>query len=289
VAPVADPGDSRDAGGRLAAALDAPGLRGVLVLSDGLAVNGSELAAGLRDGLPAGVQVTGGLAGDGERFTSTWVLCDGEPRTRVVAAVGLYGDAVRLGHGSRGGWDRFGPERTVTRSAGNVLYELDGRPALALYKEYLGRRAAGLPATGLLFPLEVRTPGGPGLVRTILAVDEEEQSLTFAGDLPQGAGAQLMRASLDRLVDGAEHAAAGASTAHDGDGGPVLAISISCVGRRLVLGELCEDEVEASLAALPPGSSQVGFYSYGEIAPNGGVGCELHNQSMTITTLSERD
>ncbi|WP_217921706.1 FIST signal transduction protein [Miltoncostaea oceani] len=285
-APVAGPADSRAAGALIAADLAGPGLRAVFVLSDGLAVNGSELAAGLAGALPADVQVTGGLAADGDRFASTWVLSGGRPRTGIVSAIGLYGPHVGVGHGSRGGWEKFGPERTVTRSHGNVLYELDGRPALALYKEYLGRRADGLPATGPLFPLEVRLGDGAALVRTILGVDEDAQSLTFAGDLPTGARAQLMRANLDRLVDGSEQAASGAAAAH-APGAPVLAIGISCVGRRLVLGEFCEDEVEASLAVLPAGSTQVGFYSYGEIAPAGGGTCDLHNQTMTITTLSE--
>lgn len=285
-AVVEGPDDSRAAGRRVAARLAGPGLRAVLVVSDGLNVNGSELAAGMRHGLPSGVPVVGGLAGDGDRFERTWVLGADGPSEGLVRAVGLYGGRVRVGHGSRGGWQRFGPERTITRSQGNVLYEIDGRPALALYKEYLGRRAAGLPATGLLFPLEIRTGDGPWLVRTILGVDEAAQSLTFAGDLPRGSRAQLMWAGLDRLVDGAEQAGIGAAGAHPG-AGPVLAIGISCVGRRLVLGESCEDEVEAALAALPPGSSQVGFYSYGEIAPSDGAGCELHNQSMTIMALSE--
>src|SRR5690606_11004102 len=98
----------------------------------------------------------GGLAGDGTRFESTWIFSDGQLRSGVVAGVGLYGDHVIVGHGSKGGWDKFGPERVVTRSAGNVLHELDGKPALALYKDYLGDKAAGLPATGLLFPLALR-------------------------------------------------------------------------------------------------------------------------------------
>ena len=73
-----------------------------------------------------------------------------------MVAVGLYGEHVKLGHGSKGGWDTFGPERIVTKSDGNVLYELDDKPALALYKEYLGDRAAGLPGSALLFPLALR-------------------------------------------------------------------------------------------------------------------------------------
>jgi hypothetical protein len=285
-AEVSGPEDSHTAGRRLAEALCGPALRGVIVLSDGLHVNGSELIRGLNSALPADVVVTGGLAGDGSRFESTWVLDGRELRQGVVRAVGLYGDRVRVGHGSKGGWDIFGPERLVTRSDGNVLHELDGRPALGLYKEYLGELAGGLPATGLLFPLALRADAGDEerFVRTILAVDEEDQSLTFAGDVPQGHLAQLMRANFDRLIDGAGEAGVRAATGH---AAPVLAISISCVGRRLVLGERTEEEVEAALEVLPARSGQIGFYSYGEIAPHASGRCDLHNQTMTLMTVSE--
>jgi hypothetical protein len=285
-AAVADPTDSRRAGRELAGALVASGLRGVLVLSDGLGVNGTELLNGVKEVLPAGVVVTGGLAGDGDRFTATWVVAQDGPTAGVVSAIGLYGDRIRVGHGSRGGWDRFGVERQVTRSDGNVLYELDGEPALALYKRYLGERAAGLPATALLFPLALCAEGGAGLVRTVLAVDEASQSMTFAGDVPEGGRVQLMRANFDRLVEGAATAGRLARRGQE-PGGGCLAVAISCVGRRLVLGERTEEEVEAVLDSLPAASSLVGFYSYGEISPSTAGTCELHNQTMTLTTLVE--
>lgn len=228
--------------------------------------------------------MTGGLAGDGPRFGRTWVLDRDGPRPGVVSAVGLVGTALRVGHGSRGGWDPFGPERTVTRSAGNVLYELDGRPALDLYEEYLGERAVGLPATGLLFPLALRQSAGPELVRTILAVDRGARSLTFAGDVPTGARARLMRASFERLVSGAADAA---ELATDPVPAPRLVLAVSCVGRRLVLGEWAEEEVEATRSGFPAGAVQVGFYSYGELSPAAGGACELHNQTMTVTSYSE--
>jgi hypothetical protein len=285
-AAVAAPTDSRRAGRELAGVLVGPGLRGVLVLSDGLGVNGTELLNGVKEVLPAEVVVTGGLAGDGDRFTATWVVAQDGPIAGVVTAIGLYGDRIQVGHGSRGGWDRFGVERRVTRSDGNVLYELDGEPALALYKRYLGERAAGLPATALLFPLALCTEGGGGLVRTVLAVDEATQSMTFAGDVPEGGRVQLMRANFDRLVEGA--ATAGRLANHgQGPGDGCLAVAISCVGRRLVLGERTEEEVEAVLDSLPAASSLVGFYSYGEISPSTAGTCELHNQTMTLTTLVE--
>lgn len=278
---------SHTAGLELGKTLEDPHLRGVLVLSEGLNVNGSELATGLNDSLHTGVTVTGGLAGDGDRFERTWVLVDGRPQRDKVVAVGFYGDKLVFGHGSKGGWDMFGPEREVTRSHNNVLYELDGRPALALYKQYLGSLASGLPATALLFPLALRAPDGDKqLVRTVLGVDETDQSMTFAGDVPEGHRAQLMQANFDRVIGGAEDAARSAEpgAGHSGD---LLCIAISCVGRRLVLGARTEEELEATRDVLPDGTHLVGFYSYGELSPYTPGTCDLHNQTMTLTTIAE--
>lgn len=288
-AAVGGPDQSFGAGQDIARRLAGPDLRGVLVLSDGLAVNGSELVRGLNSVLPSSVVITGGLAADGDRFGATWVLDGGRPATGVVCGVGLYGDALRMGHGSMGGWDIFGPERTITRARANVLYELDGRPALDLYTTYLGELSAGLPATGLLFPLAIRPagarPGEPSLVRTILAVDEDERSMTFAGDMPEGSRAQLMRANVDRLIEGAADAAL--MVDRGSAAGPALALGVSCVGRRLVLGERTQEEIEAVVECLPDGIQQIGFYSYGEISPHASGLCELHNQTMTLTTIRE--
>lgn len=289
-ARVEDAAASFEAGASLARQLDDADLRAVFVLSDGLNVNGSALATGINSVLEPHVVVTGGLAGDGERFERTWVVHEGKPATGWASAVGLYGDHVRYGHGSRGGWDIFGPERTVTRSIGNVLYELDGLPALDLYKKYLGERADDLPGSALLFPLSLRAGESDpnSFVRTILAVDEAERSMTFAGDVPNGYRAQLMRANFDRLVDGAGTAAEiGASTTPAPGVGEPLVLAISCVGRRLVLGERTEDEIEATLDAAGPHATQLGFYSYGELSPLTDGTCDLHNQTMTITTISE--
>lgn len=260
----------------------------VLVLSDGLKVNGSDFVAGLMKHLPEGVTLTGGLAGDGARFDKTLVFDAGTPREGAVAALGLYGRRLKVGVGSLGGWDSFGPDRLVTRSKANVLYELDGQSALGLYKQYLGEHAKGLPSTGLLFPLSIRGESGESpVVRTILSVDEAAQSMTFAGDIPEGSYARLMKANFDRLIDGATGAARTSHTAL-GSGTAELALLISCVGRKLVLKQRIEEEVEAVRDVLGEGATLAGFYSYGEISPfTPGARCELHNQTMTITALSE--
>ena len=286
-ASVATAADSFDAGATLGSALQADDLRSVLVLSDGHDVNGSELIRGLRSVLPDSVIITGGLAGDADRFQRTWVLHDRTPAQRHVQALGLYGDSVCVGHGSEGGWDVFGPERVITQSHGNVLEKLDDEPALPLYKKYLGDEAAGLPATALLYPLAVQI-GDETVVRTVLGIDEKKQTLTFAGDVPQGARTRFMMANSDRLVEGAAVSARNTCSMCRSDA-PVLAIAVSCVGRRLVLGERVEEELEAVADVLPRGSNLIGFYSYGEISPGGFGACSLHNQTMTLTAISEVD
>ncbi len=290
---VTAPEGSRACGRALGETLKGDDLAGVFILSDGLNVNGSELVCGLASAIAPSVPITGGLAGDGADFITTLVGVNGEPRSNCVGAVGFYGPAVRIGHGYGGGWDVFGPRRRITRAAGNVLYEVDGKPALDLYERYLGAEdAAGLPSTGLLFPLQIYDAGAPdmAIVRTILAVDRDERSMTFAGDMPEGWVAQLMRGSFHRLSAGA---AAAARTAHAASvpcaaSGDELALLVSCIGRRLLLGQQALDEVEAVGCELGDDVRRIGFYSYGEISPHAASGiCQLHNQTMTITTIRE--
>lgn len=285
---ISEAASSYDVGQRLAQSLNEPSLRHVFVLSDGLKVNGSDLARGIASGLTEGVSVTGGLSGDGNDFAETWVIANDEGGAHMVAAVGLYGDRLRVGYGSLGGWQPFGPVREITRAEGNILYELDGQSALDLYKMYLGVHAEQLPVSALLFPLMVSAAdAGQGVVRTILSVDEEAKSMTFAGDIPQDGTAQFMKTNVDNLVDGAT-AAAEASLEGLSERSPDLALLVSCVGRKLVMKQRTEDEIEAVRGVFGTRTKLAGFYSYGELCPFGrGDECRLHNQTMTITALAE--
>ncbi len=285
---VAKSDESYEAGKKLIEQLPKENLKHVFVMSEGLNINGSELVRGLRDILPSNVSATGGLAGDGANFNETYILShSGEPKNKMVSAIGFYSSVLKVSYGSLGGWDSFGVERLVTKSKNNVLFELDGKPALELYKSFLGEHAKDLPASGLLFPLNLRTEkDSEPVVRTILAVDETNQSLTFAGDIPEGSYVRLMKANFDRLIEGATGAAKG--TIKDKQENPELAILISCVGRKLVLKQMVEEEVEGVREVLGDTTTLCGFYSYGEISPfSNEAKCELHNQTMTITTFAE--
>lgn len=267
-----------------------PGLKHIFILSDGLHVNGSRLLEGVNSLLPPNVSVSGGLAADGPEFKDT-VVCDGDNQFRdnCISAIGLYGDDIEVTCNSAGGWETFGIEREVTKSDENVIYEIDETPALDLYKSYLGDKAKDLPSSGLLFPISMReTTGELPLVRTILNVNEDEKSITLAGNVPQGSKIKLMKTNLDLLIDSSEMAAKQIKSKGNSTVSNSLAILISCVGRKLVLKQLVQEEVEAAASVLNPNSVITGFYSYGEISHSKKIKeAQLHNQSMTITYITE--
>jgi hypothetical protein len=284
-----DMADSHAAGQRLGQQLPQVGLRAVLVFGQGVAINGSALISGMTHILGTKVLITGGLAGDDAAFTQTWVLDTTGVHSDQLVCIGLYGDQLNFSHGSFGGWSPFGPARKVTRCSDNVLFELDGEAALDVYKRYLGEHAKDLPASSLLFPLTMlgRNHNEVGLIRTILGVSDADGSLTLAGDIDPEGYLRLMHANTDDLVDGAETAAQLAQTMIAGKG-PGLALLVSCVGRKLVMGGRVDEEVEAVASVFGKSAVIAGFYSNGEISPLiDTVECKLHNQTMTITHISE--
>ena len=282
--------DSFDAGARLGQALEKAKLTGVLILGTGVAINGSALVAGLESSLPKGVSISGGLAADAGAFKQTWTIGPAGNSDKHIVAVGFYGDKIQLSYGTFAGWEPFGPARKVTRCDGNVLYELDGSSALAVYKRYLGDYAKDLPGSGLLFPFAMLDSEHQknGIFRTILAVDEAQGSLTLAGDIDPNGYLELMHSSTDKLINGAETAAKTAQKNHPGASDNSLAILVSCIGRKLVMGDRIDEEVEAVADTLGKNTTITGYYANGEIAGTEFLSeCRLHNQTMTITWISE--
>jgi hypothetical protein len=286
---IGDFSDSYEAGKAIIKKFDTKDLCYVLVLSDGSKVNGSELVRGMNDIAQQKFLVTGGLAGDGSNFQSTLVGINDNPREGLIAGIGFYGKNLQVNHGSKGGWEMFGLEKLVTKSSSNVLFEMDNKNALEMYKQYLGPEADSLPGSALLFPLAVKLPGvNEPIVRTILSIDDTTGSMTFAGDIPVGSKVRFMKANFDKLTSAASGAAS--QTQINGDAIPGFALLISCVGRKLILQSRIDEEVEAVSEVFDHKTLLTGFYSYGEISPLvAGNGCQLHNQTMTITTFHETE
>jgi hypothetical protein len=263
----------------------------VLPFIPGLGVDGSAFVHGLRAALPAATPMIGGMAADGRRFGQTFTIIGNKVFTDQAVAVGLYGTALRIGIGSASGWTPFGPTRRVTGADGPVLIALDRKPALQLYCNYLGDRARDLPSSGMLYPLALVGEGDPastGLIRSIMAVDWEAGTLTLAGAVAPGSLVRLMHADNDGLIDGARLAAERVLAGSSGSSSGAAVLMVSCVGRRDVLGDDIDDEIDAVRTVFPAGTPMAGFYSYGEIGPHGpDRESELHNQTMTIASFSE--
>lgn len=282
---IDDPSQLQETASALVSQLQSPDLRHVLVLSDGIHFNGSELANGVND--LEGIPVTGGLVGDNGHFKETYILADGPARPKRVVFVGFYGEQLHTGYGCFAGWGEFGIDRVITKSKGNVVHEIDGQPALTLYKKYLGEYAEQLPSSGLRFPLSIRSDKNDvSLIRTLLGINEEDQSLTFAGDVPEGSITQLMKGNVDDLIASAGEAA---KQAKHSNGNTGLAVVISCVGRKLLMDQMTDEELETVQNTLGENTWITGFYSYGEIAPFSKdlLQCKLHNQTMTLMTVYE--
>jgi len=257
----------------------------IFVLSDGQLVNGSNLVKGLQQDDFSNTPITGALAGDDDKFEKTLVSYNSLPKEGEIVAIAFYGENLKIAYGSMGGWTPFGTKRIITKSEGNKLYELDGKSALDLYKTYLGDKAKELPGSALLFPLSIKLDNNKSIVRTILSIDENGVMI-FAGEVPEGSTARLMKANFDKLIDGAILAAEETTKFYEGEAD--LAILISCVGRKLVLNQRIEEEVEEAKKVLGKKVKITGLYSYGEISPiSFKEKCELHNQTMTITTFKE--
>jgi hypothetical protein len=279
--------DSFTTGKDLIKKLPQEGLKYVFVVSDGSFVNGSQLAIGMNSATEDNLLITGALCGDAARFETTLTSYNEAPKEGELVAIGLYGETLEVSFATNGGWTPFGPERLVTKSDSNILYELDGKPALDLYKTYLGDKSKELPGAALLYPLNVKSSDETkSIVRTILNINEEDNSMILAGDIAEGSHVQLMMTNVDSIVNAAEIGAVNALEARKSK--PDLAILISCIGRKLVLDQRVEEEVEEVMEVVGKGATICGFYSYGEIAPfNGEMNCQLHNQTMAITLISE--
>ncbi|GAB5563738.1 MAG: FIST C-terminal domain-containing protein [Winogradskyella sp.] len=279
--------DSFKTGKELIEQLPKEGLKHVLIVSEGSFVNGSELTKGMNAAVDNKILITGGLCGDAARFAKTVASYNENPKPGEVVAIGLYGDTIEATFAIHGGWTPFGPERIVTKSKSNILYELDGQPALDLYKKYLGDKADQLPAAALLYPLNVKSEDEEqSFVRTILNIDEEKNAMILAGDIPMNSQVQLMMTNVDNIANASELAATQAIEKRKSK--PEVAILVSCIGRKLVLDQRVEEEIEEVVSIIGEDTTVCGYYSYGEIAPfNLEINCQLHNQTMTITLLSE--
>ena len=278
--------NSYDLGLSLAKSLKKDELSYVMILSDGHIVNGSDLLDGIKSHLGEQLPMSGGMAGDGNLFSSTLVGFEGGIKNGNVVLIGFYGEALEVCIDVQRGFNYFGPERIVTKSDKNILYDIDGAKALDLYKKYLGEYVDELPGSALLFPVAILNDNDEPLVRTILSINEEDGSMVFAGNMPEGVTIRFMRSNLDQLINRAEEASKRVTDCVDD---PDLLLVMNCVGRKIILGERRSEEIKALSKSLKGDTIIAGFYTYGEFSSweKPEKTCDLHNQTVVVTAIKE--
>mgnify|MGYP003334885106 FL=1 len=278
--------NSYDLGLSLAKSLKKDELSYVMILSDGHIVNGSDLLDGIKSHLGEQLPMSGGMAGDGNLFSSTLVGFEGGIKNGNVVLIGFYGEALEVCIDVQRGFNYFGPERIVTKSDKNILYDIDAAKALDLYKKYLGEYVDELPGSALLFPVAILNDNDEPLVRTILSINEEDGSMVFAGNMPEGVTIRFMRSNLDQLINRAEEASKRVTDCVDD---PDLLLVMNCVGRKIILGERRSEEIKALSKSLKGDTIIAGFYTYGEFSSweKPEKTCDLHNQTVVVTAIKE--
>lgn len=288
--------NSFEAGKKLAEQFNGEPTEYIQIFSDGLTGNGSEIIKGIQSVLGINVKIAGGTAGDGSLFQKTYQYFNDEILTDALIGVAFVGE-FKFGTGVQSGWTTIGMAKQVTKAEKNVLYELDGKPALEVYEKFLGQNASLLPAVGVEYPLGLLGPSGDVdeddyyLCRATMGVDRVKGTVTFAGDIPEGAFVKMTMGSESDILQAVQKAASQAlERLKNGNASvkPAAVFFYSCMARKIVLGSRTNEEISAIKKIVGDDVPIIGFYSYGEYAPAGKeMNSHLHNETATLTLISE--
>ncbi|MBX2864116.1 MAG: FIST C-terminal domain-containing protein [Leptolyngbyaceae cyanobacterium MAG.088] len=280
--------ESRSAGQHLGKHLADVDLKGVLIFSDGVTTEATDLVQGLQEMLPPNVTITGGLA-SGHTLDDTWMLCGGELKRFHACAVGFIGTTVELTRATGGGWRLIGKECKATRTSGRTLFELDGEPATDVYQRQVGSDVGfGLRESPTRYPLTIRLPRlEMQIVRDVNSLDEASGAIELAGDIPEGVIVQVMTTTEDEILDGVDEAIERMRSKTILPQNNALAVCVSCAGRRTVLLSKTSKEAALTYDGLGHGIHQIGMYAFGEISTTSSGPAQVHNETITIGLIRE--
>lgn len=252
-----------------------------LLAVSGIKRDGEQVVHGLLGEFPEQVPLFGGLAGDDAKFKETFAFTNGNLTSDGAVACVFDAGRVSVEGLATSGWVGLGAPKTVTAAEGNVVFSIDGEPALDIYKKYLDIRDVDLPGIGMEYPLQVMREDGTHVLRAVVGVDYDRHALIFAGAVPQGAQVRFSSSPGFETVD---HARRDFETfAKAGGPSPDLLIFFSCIARHAALGPMVEDEIRAAQRIWnAPG---LGFFTYGEIGRNLVGRCDFYNETCALVLL----
>jgi hypothetical protein len=266
-----------------------------MMLLDGLAENGAAAVRGVQEVFGKNFPIMGGSAGDDFLFKKTYEYYNNQVLTNAAIGIGLSGK-FSFGVGVRHGWEPIGLPMKVTKAKGAKLIEVNNRPALSVYEDYFGKKVEELikepiARMAYTYPLGMSVEGSPELLIRDVVIANEKGEITCAAEIPEGSEIRLMLGDPDKATQAAKDAAEGALTQLKGTKPKVIFV-FDCMARNKLLGERTGEEIAAIQNVLGKGVPLIGFYTYGEQAPLGGVlGAEcfsvFHNETMALMVLGQ--
>ncbi len=254
----------------------------VVVVGSGLSLDGQALVEGVQDAAGKDLVMFGGLAGDDAKFEQTFSFNETELLDSGAVVLALDAEHISITGLATSGWAGLGADLTVTKSEGNIVYEIDKEPALEVYKKYLSVNDEDLPAIGIEYPLMIKRDDDTTALRAVVGIDKEKQSLLFAGSVPQGSTVTFSSSlGFDVVETTKKHVEEFYQSHTEAD----LFILFSCMARHLALGPLIAEEIK--LASDKWKAPVLGFFTYGEIGTNVNLSCDFYNQTFTLLLLKE--
>jgi hypothetical protein len=227
----------------------------------------------------------GGAAGDDFMLEDTFVFSGKNFTNHGVVVLALDNSKIEV-IGSRAfGWIGIGKEKIVTKAEQNIVYEIDNRPAIEFYANYLKANMRRMPQIGLEYPLEVMMRNGQVSYRAVLGMNKEDGSMIFAGHVEEKSKVRMSVPQGKEIIDHVDRSIRKSLEGHE-DFQADVALVFPCCSRKEVLGTFTIEEIErASEIANCP---LIGCFVYGEIgAFPGGYG--FHNETFITVLLREKD
>jgi len=255
----------------------------IITVTSGLAFDNDAYTQGI---VGSGIEyVFGGAAGDDLILKDTFIFSKDNFSNHGVIALAIDKDKIDIVGARAFGWTGMGKERIVTKAHKNIVYKIDGKPALDFYKQYLNISNEDMPQVGIEYPLEVIMRNGQVVYRAVLEINEDDGSLIFAGHVEEKSRVRLSAAKGKVIIEHVDKSIKDCLS-KSGNFKPDIALVFPCCSRKQVLGDLTIQEIEAvyNNTEVP----LIGFFAYGEIGAFPG-GYSFHNETFVTALLKDKE
>jgi hypothetical protein len=260
-----------------------------IIASGWLHTDGEQIVAGIEVGTGSDSTIFGGMAGDDLALREPFVFTYGKSSTTGLVALIIDEDKISIKGIATCGWKPIGITKIITKSSGNVVYTIDGQPALDLVIKYLGltmdqesTASSTVVNLGAYYPLQLQRENAPPVMRTAMLGNIEDRSLICAGNVPQGAKVRFSLPPDFDVIDTVVEECIDLKNETEAD----AVIIFSCISRYLSFGVMTSEEIERVQNVW--NAPMVGFFSYGEFGKSKNGKHEFHNNTCCVVAMKEK-